>query len=311
MANPKHVDEKLYYKNKDEIGMDPKEVEVFELDRAHNSKKVRDIISRVNNYDETKKQIIASSKSKLGFDFLNHYGLPDGFEFPTEAELKPIFSKTCAQKISMPFSDAQFDSFLQMKKLPWGAPIVQKVDGLLMVSQLMTGYDSNDQLCLFRFMVKKNKSTEDYSLKMDMCVGGKEWITIIRLDTKQPEKHTEYFDKNGNFVENGYQVSGIHLHTTNECSQVIFENDLNTTFASHDRQYEKHHKNETAEESFASNVKRFKNRCAIASQIDNFVFSHEQSPFDLGKVSYSKNVEDIKQEHIRQFNYAFTRGENE
>lgn len=283
---PKKVIEKEYIADNDELII---------TDRAHKNKYVRGIINNINNAEELKKQIIQKTTANLGFNFLTNYGIPKDFVLPSKKELENTFKKVQSQKNAMPFDEEQFKSFRNMKKTPWQNPIIIKVQKSICYNQLMTGYDkTTNQLCLFRFMLMQNpEDYEDFSLKLEMCVGGKEWLPLIRYDAQQESMHKNYIDKNGNFVEHGYDVDSPHFHITTEAGQVVFHDDLQTSFAQFADKINK--KLLTSEVDKDTHLKEavdmFKEHCAVTARIENYEVSDTNTLFNYNDIVYEDDLE--------------------
>lgn len=180
------------------------------------------------NKQKLEKELIAQTKKELGKDIFKHYHLPADFD-TKKLEDKEIFSGRFEEKHSFPFTDEQFDHFIGLEKFPITSPVVlneknNKIQGVYLAAK------DNGRLILYALTIVNEGGYNEFdktTIRLEMSVGGKEWMSLLRLDNSGAP-HPNYIENRSgggrNLVDDYSQIKGInppHIHKNCHDSEVI------------------------------------------------------------------------------------------
>lgn len=265
------------------------------------SEKTIDIMKEnEENYEELKESLIEKANNKLGFDFQTEYYLPENFSLNSFSD--EHFKKYCSQKIAMPFSDSAFEKFISMKKTIINKEYLFNNRGKNIYGVYLIAVENNKPILFSLSIVKKiedNQDNLDFSIKVDMCVGGKEWLSLLRLDSMGPA-HPNYI-KNGKVSKREEVVFSFtpHIHKNNEACQVISYNNLLYTTAIECQEFLKQKKLSCDPTYFKSAIQLVYNMCGIEANFNskiekNFKYDKKNSLLKKDSTTKIENTNELK-----------------
>lgn len=178
---------------------------------------------------EVRRAEVDAIMADAGID-LNSYWIPHEAMF-REINTWNYFEKPYKQRIPMPFKQSEIRRFISMPKARIGkVEHCDKLDKDTLGAFFVSSEDDGARNTLFAFSIVCDKNPADkyrwFNIKLDMCVGGKEWMPLVRLDSKIDEGHRNiYVDgKPVSRVEDMPSVDPPHLHVTEEFTQLYASN---------------------------------------------------------------------------------------
>lgn len=165
---------------------------------------------------------------QYGID-LNKYYLEDPCEFDYDKlSNSRHFESRHAQNIPMPF---KMEEVIRLAKLPKHR--INRIESIYENGK--NGFGTfllareGDKFTLFSFSLvadsQENAKYTNFHVKLDICVGGKEWMPLIRYDSSG-QKHPNYI-VNNKVVKNESDVEFVrppHIHVVDEYSQLYAAN---------------------------------------------------------------------------------------
>ena len=179
---------------------------------------------------------IDEAKKILGDDFLNNYYLDDSFDL-TALDNSHLMQRN-DQKLHLPLSNETFKKLITIQKKPFNEIYAfnsrgKNIHGIYLIAK----DDKTNKKILFSLSIIKtienNLDNLDFSIKLDMCIKGKEWVNILRLDSLG-NTHLNYIT-NGKVAKSKDEIELAptpHLHYNSYETQVIIDN-LDYTLAKH------------------------------------------------------------------------------
>ena len=195
-------------------------------------KSLRQMQENEARYKERERELIAKMKAKG----LDKFWVDRSFDIESLVENEDIFKVGARgpQKMAMPFSDRQFDTFRGMTKKAIGSPIMISNGTKLVHGTYLMGKSAGRPV-IFAFSIAKDKNErfayKNFNIKLDMLVGGKEWLPLVRFDGLD-NPHPNYI-VDGKVVADTEEVettSSCHIHLNNSATQVL-TSDLSYTTA--------------------------------------------------------------------------------
>lgn len=178
---------------------------------------------RLDIKNEIYSNLVAQASSVINEDFLTNYHLPQDFDF-SEVDDRVFAERTC-QTIPVPLDESVFNKFLNIEKKIINLPFTNKsVHGCYLVG------NDNGKPILFALSIVK-KSDIDYNIKLDVLVGGKEWLPLCRLDTFGPS-HPNYFNSD-KILDVPQRAPTPHLYINNQLTEILCYDDLDYTTANY------------------------------------------------------------------------------
>ena len=182
-----------------------------------------------NGKVELRRAEVEKLMHEAGID-MDRYWMPSDSMFDGLERLK-YFNGAYKQRTPIPFESKKIREFVAMPKARLGmveyvlTPDRETIGSFYVGSE---GDGARNTLFAFSIVCKRDPSIKytDFNIKLDMCVGGKEWMPLIRLDTGVRDDHRNIFE-NGvpvDKVSNMRTVGTPHLHLTEEFTQLYGQN---------------------------------------------------------------------------------------
>lgn len=172
---------------------------------------------------------VEAMMAQHGIKSINDYGLEDPYDFDYEGlSNSRYFESRHSQNVPIPFP---VNEVVRLVKLPKHRinsiePIYANGKngfGTFLLSK------EGDKFTLFAFSLvadaQENAKYTNFQVKLDICVGGKEWMPLVRYDSSG-EKHPNYI-ANNTVVKNESDVEFVrppHIHMVDEYSQLYAAN---------------------------------------------------------------------------------------
>ena len=205
------------------------------------SKNLRKMKENSKNFNSKKRELIQNASERLGIDVTKDYHVPSQ-ETYNNLDYS-FFEDAFSQKMAIPFTDAQLENFMNMKKTlieETKLIKVKSVDGedLQVYCAYLKGTDVNGKDVLFAFSITRpykyypEGEYFKFGIKLDVLVGGKKdgAVNLMRFDSDGPEHKN--FIVNGKVVENDEDAQIIdtpHFHKNTEQNIVVASNKLDYT----------------------------------------------------------------------------------
>ena len=266
-----------------------------------NNKTLKMFQENQSNYNDLKSDLIRQAKVVLGDDFLTNYYLPKNFNLYSLND--EHFRSRTSQELSMPFCNDIFSRFLKMKKYAINDVYMfnqksKNIHGVYLIGK------ENGKNVLFCLTIVKNIAEDDFldfTIKLDVCIKGKQWLNVIRLDSFGPS-HPNYII-NGKVVDMEEEVTFAktpHLHRNSEEVQVIANKNLDYSPAMELNNINFLNKSSEDSSIFKSCFNMFLNYSnidfIINKKIDkDYKYSFKNVLFDYNKIKYVNYPEEIKE----------------
>ena len=137
------------------------------------------ILKNERKYKDTKIKLIKLVCKKYGQQVFSDFSLPIDFDYDTlNAE---YFDKTYTQNMSIPLSTNQFKMLTTLPKKAINIPFVFNSKDKHIIGQYLLGSINNKPVLFALSIVQDAKNpTEEFNIKLDACINGKDWIQLTR-----------------------------------------------------------------------------------------------------------------------------------
>ena len=191
------------------------------------------ILKNERKYKDTKIKLIKLVCKKYGQQVFSDYSLPKDFDYDTlNAE---YFDKTYTQNMSIPLSTNQFKMLTTLPKKAINIPFVFNSKDKHIIGQYLLGSINNKPVLFALSIVQDAKNpTEEFNIKLDACINGKDWIQLTRLDSSGAP-HPNFYDENS-FALNTEELTYVpapHIHYCIQRSQILNGNKFDYMPAKH------------------------------------------------------------------------------
>lgn len=188
---------------------------------------------RAKNYNKLLKSYRKDSNFLLG-DHLNcALNIPEDFDFSKlDGE---FFKQKNPQGFSLPLSNQTFEKLRKLPKRAINSYFVENNNGKEIFGQYLVGVINKKPILYAFSIVIDEKDTDKFSIKLDACIRGQDWINLTRFDSKGPP-HPNYITKDGSVVTSIDKLQMCptpHLHINSQEAQVIFGDSLDYSTAVH------------------------------------------------------------------------------
>ena len=191
--------------------------------RPNRDKLLEQMQRNEQQFQQREAQLIQDMKDKG----LNKYWVTREFDQKALLASQDIFKVGAGgpQNIPMPFPDKYFEKFRAMPKKRIGEPIMINSGSKLVHGTYLEGRDCGRPV-IFAFSIAKNKNTkfadQDFNIKLDMLVAGKEWLPLVRFDgCDMPHPNYIVNGKVVKDVDHIERTSTSHIHLNNNATQVL------------------------------------------------------------------------------------------
>lgn len=190
-------------------------------------KRLKTVLKNYN--DPNRREIVYNNLKDVGID-LSSYWIKDDRMLDNLGGMS-YFNKPYKQRIAMPFNKENIRKFIDMPKARLGSvEYCHTSDREVMGSFFVASEGGGERNSLFALSIVCNDDPSlkytNFNIKLDMCVGGKEWMPLLRFDSAGEEDHKDiYVDgKPVSKVEDMVSVDPPHLHLTEEFTQMYGSN---------------------------------------------------------------------------------------
>lgn len=174
------------------------------------------------DFDETEHRVIKEAKELYGDNIFDDIYIPDNYNLQNlDINLAKKFD---LQECQLPFSDKIINSLIKMPKTPINEVFNFNNKGKSIHGAFLIG-KHNGKHALFLLRIEKScehKNFTNFSIKLDACIQGKAWLSLMRLDSSG-HPHPNYI-KNGKVVKTQEDLVFArtpHLHKTDYITQVL------------------------------------------------------------------------------------------
>lgn len=250
------------------------------------------------NFYQIKNRLIYNIQSKYGDKFFSEYWLPEDFDIKKLDE--KTFETSYTQNMPLPFSNRLINLFISMPKKPYNDVYSfnkrgKNVTGTYLYSK------HNGKPIVFAFSIIKNCAYNDFldfSIKLDVFIGGKEWLNLLRFDSLGAP-HPCYF-QGKKVYENESDIiyaKAPHIHKNSFENQVLSCDNLDYTPAKEvNLNYQNLFSNDKSifKSSFIYFCKNANIKVPINENIiDDYHFSYNKPLYDLSKINYYNNIREM------------------
>ena len=197
------------------------------------SKMLQIIKQRKKNYKKLLRQYKQDSNFLLGDHQNRALGVPEDFDF--NALSGEFFRQKNPQGFPMPLTNETFKKLRDLPKRAINSFFAENNNGKNIFGQYMVGV-INKKPILFAFsVVIDQKDSNKFSVKLDACIRGKDWINLSRFDA-EGEPHPNYITPDGKIVTDPEQIEMCqtpHMHINSQEAQVLFADSLDYSTAIH------------------------------------------------------------------------------
>lgn len=178
-------------------------------------------------YDDLLKTLVLHAKEKLGKNIFTDFHLPLNFSLNNLDD--SIFKSRSNQTLPLPFPNEMFDLFIKMPK-----KAINNVYNFNNKGNNITGIyligKHNSKSVLYALSVVRFLGYNDYlnfCIKLDVCIAGKTWLNLLRLDSFGPA-HPNYFEGKKVFTDESSvpYIQTPHLHVNSQENQILAYNRL-------------------------------------------------------------------------------------
>lgn len=179
------------------------------------------MLKNERKYENVKIKLIKMVCRKYGQQVFSDFSLPDNFDFCTLNE--EYFNKTYIQNMSIPLSTNNFKLLTSLPKKAINVPYIFNSKNKHITGQYLLGaLNGKPVLYAFSIVQDQKHKTDEFNLKLDVCVNGKEWVQLARFDSCGAP-HPNFYDENS-FAQNVNELTYIptpHLHYCIQQSQIL------------------------------------------------------------------------------------------
>ncbi len=177
------------------------------------------------NYDQLYNQLIEEAKQKLGNNIFTDFQLPINFSLNNLDD--SIFKRRNLQTMALPFSNKIFELLIKMPKKAINDVYNFNNKGYNVTGIYLVG-KYNDKPILFALNVNRFLTYKDYlnfSIKLDVCIGGKTWLQLLRLDSSG-DSHPNFFEGKSVCQDESKIIYAKtpHLHINSQENEVLSYN---------------------------------------------------------------------------------------
>ncbi len=177
------------------------------------------------NYDKLRNELIKKAEHKFGKNIFTDFQLPIDFSLNNLDD--SIFRNRTTQTLPLPYSNEIFELLKKMPKKAINDVYNFNNKGYNITGVYLIGKYDNKPV-LFAFNICRFLAYKDYlnfSIKLDVCVGGKTWLQLLRLDSYGPS-HPNYF-QNKKVCQKESEVQYVktpHLHINSQENEILTHN---------------------------------------------------------------------------------------
>ncbi len=191
---------------------------------SENRKSTTDIYAILKNkrkYKNIRLKCLNLMYKRYGYDLFVDCNLPSNFNY--DSLTMDYFTRTYTQSVPIPLSDKMFKKLTRLPKKVINTPFRFYNGGKRICGQYMLStFNGKPMLYAFSVIQDEKSPNENFNLKLDVCINGKDWIQLARLDSAGAP-HPNYYDENS-FAKEQSDVQFIpapHVHYCIERSQVL------------------------------------------------------------------------------------------
>lgn len=179
------------------------------------------MLKNERKYKNIKIKLIKMVCKKYGQQVFSDFSLPNDFDFANLSE--DYFNNTYIQNMSIPLSTNNFKMLTSLPKKAINTPYIFNSKDKHIIGQYLLGsLDNKPVLYAFSIVQDQKHKTEDFNLKLDVCVNGKEWVQLARFDSCGAP-HPNFYDENS-FAKDITELSYVptpHMHYCIQRSQIL------------------------------------------------------------------------------------------
>ena len=181
-------------------------------------------IMRGNEIDffETEYRLVKEAKELYGDDIFDNIYLPNDFDLK-KLDIN-LAEKYDLQECQLPFGNDTIYNLIRMPKTLINEVFNYNHKGRSIHGAYLLG-KHNEKYVLFLLRIEspvEHKNFTNFKIKLDACIQGKAWFSILRLDSSG-HPHPNYI-KNGKVVKTQEEMSFArtpHLHIADHITQVL------------------------------------------------------------------------------------------
>ena len=253
------------------------------------------------DFDEVEYKAIKDAKEYYGDSIFDDIYLPENYDLSClDTEVLP--KKFDLQEMKLPFDNKTIQNMIKMPKILINNVFCFKDKGKLIHGSYLLG-KNDGKYALFLLKIESSceyKNFSKVSIKLDACIQGKAWFSLMRLDSVG-HPHPNYV-KNNKVVDNEEDLTYArtpHLHRADYYTQVVTDT-LSYSLAK-ELPFFDYDKNVSDKFMFKKFVNYFLKTCNIKAKIyDNvkkdYFFSETQPLFDydVPNIDKPKDIEGME-----------------
>lgn len=179
------------------------------------------ILKNERKYKNVKIKLVKMVCKKYGQQVFSNFSLPENFDFSSLNE--DYFNRTYIQNMSIPLSTQSFKMLTALPKKAINTPYIFNSKDKHIIGQYLLG-SLNGKPILYAFSIVQDQKhkTEEFNIKLDVCINGKEWVQLARFDSCGAP-HPNFYDENSfaKDIDELYYVPTPHMHYCIQRSQIL------------------------------------------------------------------------------------------
>ena len=255
------------------------------MGKYNNNKHTNAMRENEIEFDSVERQAIKEAKELYGDSIFDDIYLPKNYNL--ENLNMDLAEKFDLQECKLPFDDNTIETLIKMPKILINEVFNFNHNGKSIHGSFLVG-KHDGKYCLFMLKIINScahKDFSDFSIKLDACIQGKAWLSLLRLDSSG-HAHPNYI-KDGKVVDIDEPVTLArtpHLHKTDYITQVLSDT-TSYSLATELPFFDYENENVTDKYMFKKIVNYFLDNCHIKAKInevvkDDYLYSKTEPLFD-------------------------------
>lgn len=178
------------------------------------------ILKNQRKYNRAKLHLLRATSKEYGYGVFTDSSLPDNFDYSSLSV--DYFYDTYTQTFAIPLSDDAFKTLTSLPKKAINTPFIFNRGDKRICGQYMIGNLKGKPVLYAFSIIQADNNSDEFNIKLDVCVNGKDWVQLARLDS-QGAPHPNYYDENS-FAKSQLDVTYVpapHIHYCIQRSQVL------------------------------------------------------------------------------------------
>ena len=255
------------------------------------------MIANELKFNFTKHKVIKEAKKIYGDNIFDDIYLPKNYNLENlDVDLAKEYD---LQECKLPFDEKTIKTLIKMPKILVNEVFNFNHKGKSIHGSFLIG-KNNGKYCLFLLKIinsSEHNDFSDFSIKLDACIQGKAWLSLLRLDSSG-NPHPNYI-KDGKVVKTPNDLTFVrtpHLHKTDYITQILADT-KSYSLATELPFFDYENQNVTDKYMFKKIVNYFLKNCNIKAKINevvknDYLYSKTKPLFDYD-IPYINKPDDL------------------